>query len=267
MEVQLTPNLQANGNIVPNRFVMGDSSGDFLGIQATLNAQVLGCTTGATRFPVTPQVATPNAAEDGDGVVLQDGLIWEVEAGGAISAFDRVYSDASGRAITAEAAGQVNFVGIALESAAAAVDILRVMYIPQLSGEYGNIQSVKSAVLDHAAFTDGGAAVGTISMGAAIPANAVVLGYHVEVTEAFAGDVSADLELGDGSDPDRWGSADDPSVFAIAADLGSFLGAAAAFTAVANTPTVTITTNADWTSVTAGKCFITVYYFLVAPGA
>jgi len=113
---------------------------------------------------------------------------------------------------------------------------------------------------DHADFADGGGASGTIQFAGALPKGAVVVACKVLVPEGFAGDTSAVLTIGDGSDVDRYMTGT-PSVFAAAAD-GVEVGApsGARLLTAENRPTLTVTTDADWGSVTAGQVTVSIYY-------
>ena len=109
-------------------------------------------------------------------------------------------------------------------------------------------------------FTDGGAAVGTILFAGSLPAGAVVLGTKVLVTAGFAGDTSAVLTIGDGSDVDRYNTGT-PDVFATAAaGVESGVPSGSILLTAANSPTLTVTTNADFTSVSAGALTVAIYF-------
>lgn len=117
---------------------------------------------------------------------------------------------------------------------------------------------------DHAAFTDGGGAAGTIQFAGAIPAGATLLGSKVLVPEGFAGDVSAALTIGDGTDVDRYMTGT-PSVFATAATgIQTGVPSGNKLVTADNRPTLTVTTNADWGSVTAGQLTVSIYYLQTA---
>lgn len=109
-------------------------------------------------------------------------------------------------------------------------------------------------------FTDGGAAVGTFDLTPTIPAGATFLNSAVTAITGFAGDTSAVLTIGDGSDVDRYntGTID---VFSTAA-TGAAAGAPSGTTyhTAAATVTLTVTTNADFTSVSAGSVTVELYY-------
>ena len=117
-----------------------------------------------------------------------------------------------------------------------------------------------SATVGYAAFTDGGAAVGTYSLTEFIPAGALYLGTAVTAVTGFAGDTSAVMTIGDGSDVDRYNTGT-INVFATAAGgIASGVPSGALFHAAQVTPKITITSGADWGSVNAGSVSIELYY-------
>lgn len=114
--------------------------------------------------------------------------------------------------------------------------------------------------VDHADFTDGGAAVGTLDLSTVIPLGAFFLGCALRNVTGFAGDTSAVIVVGDGSDADRYMTGT-PNVFAsIPGGLSLGIPNGVLYHAAAKTPKVTITTAADWTSVSAGGFIIDLYW-------
>lgn len=117
-----------------------------------------------------------------------------------------------------------------------------------------------------ASFTDGGAAVGTYQMAGSIPAGALILLTKLGPVVGFAGDTSAAITIGDGSDVDRYHTGT-PSVFTTAAngvECGIVSGTKLITTA--NRPTLTVTTAADFTAaVTNGSGVVTVSIFYIEP--
>lgn len=112
-----------------------------------------------------------------------------------------------------------------------------------------------------AAFTDGLAADGTYIITSSIPAKAIFLYSKVKVPAGFAGNVSAVLTIGDGSDPDRYNTGT-PSVFATAAngvEMGAPSGTRYHPTAMA-TVTLTVTGGSDFTAINAGSLTVSLYY-------
>lgn len=110
-------------------------------------------------------------------------------------------------------------------------------------------------------FTDGGSTAGTFDLSTQIPVGATVLRAVLTALTGFTGDTSAVLIVGDGSDGDRYNTGT-PSVFTTAAnglDLGAPSGVG--YHAAAATVTLTVTSGADFTSVSAGSLTIEIYYY------
>lgn len=108
---------------------------------------------------------------------------------------------------------------------------------------------------------DGGGASGTFGMTEQIPDGAVVQRAGLHTLTGFTGDTSATITIGDGTDVDRYNTGT-PSVFttnASGVDLGVPSGTA--WHDDAATVTVTITSNADFTSVSAGQATVFVCYW------
>lgn len=168
-------------------------------------------------------------------------------AAGAFSAGDEVYADASGQ-ISNDASD--TFVGIALDAATAQGDEVEVL----LSGALAN-NRIKFIEEDFVLgdFTDGGGATGHVDTADAVPAGGLVLGWKFVTGTAFIGDTSATVQVGDASDADRFSALTNGSVF-TAGTVGSHGpgGSANMFCAAATTPRVTVTSAADFTSVSAG---------------
>jgi hypothetical protein len=110
-------------------------------------------------------------------------------------------------------------------------------------------------------FTDGGAAIGTFALTEQIPAGAQYQRTVLRDVTGFTGNVSATIQVGDGTDVDRY-STGTPSVFttAVAIDPGAPSGTAVHVAAV--TVTITITASSDFTAVAAGAFTIDMYYYL-----
>ena len=135
------------------------------------------------------------------------------------------------------------------------------------SGEIANSASavpkltVYQETISYSDFTDGGGAAGTLELSTTIPAGARFEACLIHGITGFAGDTSAVITVGDGTDVDRYNTGT-PDVFTTAAagvDMGVPSGTA--FHAAAKTPTVTVTSGADWGSVTAGAATLTLYYY------
>jgi len=119
---------------------------------------------------------------------------------------------------------------------------------------------VLSEAVDHAQFTDGSGASGTLKLTRKLPKGAIFLYSKVQVVEAFLGDTSAVLLIGDGSDADRYNTGT-PSVFTLAAD-GVEMGPPGGnrFHAAVQEITLTVTGGSDWGAITAGKLKLKLYY-------
>ena len=110
-------------------------------------------------------------------------------------------------------------------------------------------------------FTDGGGAVGTFDLTVGtIPAGATVLAAAVTAVTGFAGDTSAALTIGDGTDVDRYNTGT-INVFTTAANgVDAGVASGVKYHTAAKTVTLTVTTNADFTSVSAGSVTVELYY-------
>ncbi len=120
---------------------------------------------------------------------------------------------------------------------------------------------VISETVGFAAFTDGLGAVGTYVMTVSLPAKSIFLYSKVKVPAGFAGNVSAVLTIGDGSDVDRYNTGT-PSVFTTAAngiEMGAPSGTRYHATAMA-TVTLTVTGATDFTAINAGSIAVSLYY-------
>lgn len=119
---------------------------------------------------------------------------------------------------------------------------------------------VYQQTIGRAAFTDGGALVGSLNLGVSIPAGAVVVRTIVDQIVGFIGDTTATVNVGD-ADVDRFNTGN-PSVFATAAqgvDMGVPSGTAWLTAAV--TPIVRVTSTADFTNVSAGSMRVTIFWY------
>ena len=122
----------------------------------------------------------------------------------------------------------------------------------------GSIVKV-SETIGFASFTDGGGASGTKNLATQIPVGARFIGCHLTALTGFTGDTSATIIIGDGTDTDRYMTGT-PSVFTTAANgLSLGIPSGIAYHDTAKTVTVTVTSAADFTSVSAGS--MTVEYF------
>lgn len=111
-------------------------------------------------------------------------------------------------------------------------------------------------------------AIGTLQLAKKIPAGSFVFGSKVTVTEAFTGDSSAVLDIGDGSDDDLF-SLTTHNIFTAASNLveGASAGTStdnySGIVPIASEATVklTITGGSDFSDISAGKMYVEVLYF------
>lgn len=149
------------------------------------------------------------------------------------------------------------------------VEIKRVLSTTKVRGYFRINDSEKARYVTYQQsvaytdFTDGGSTVGTLNLTASIPAGAVFVQSLITAIVGFTGDTSATITIGDGSDVDRYNTGT-PSVFTTAAagvDLGVPSGTK--WHTAAATPKLTVTSNADFTSVAAGSALITLVWIEV----
>lgn len=139
--------------------------------------------------------------------------------------------------------------------------LARVKFIT--SGEKMELRSYQQ-VCPVADFVDS-SLTGTLELDVIIPAGAVFVQSLLTELVEFAGDTSAVITVGDGSDVDRYNTGT-PNVF-VTAPAGVDLGVPAGtrFHAAAKTVTLIITSTADFTSVVTdgnGTLKITIFYYV-----
>lgn len=107
--------------------------------------------------------------------------------------------------------------------------------------------------------TDNLDATGQFDLSYSIPAGSVILAAPVTAITGFTGDTSATFTIGDGSTVDRYNTGT-PSCFTTAA-AGVSVGAVSGdpWHTAAATPRVTVTGNADFTSISAGQMTVTLF--------
>ena len=125
------------------------------------------------------------------------------------------------------------------------------------------IESIQQTV-GVASFTDGGSTVGTYDLLAVVPAGAVVVQSFITDVVGFAGDTSAVLTIGDGTDVDRYNTGT-PDVFTTASDISAGVPSGTAYHSAVKTPKLTITSATDFTLVKtngAGLVTVTIFYYV-----
>jgi len=100
-------------------------------------------------------------------------------------------------------------------------------------------------------FTDGGAAIGTLTLTETIPVGAFVQQALLTDVTGFTGDTSATIQIGDGTDADRY-STGTPSIFTTAAAIDPGVPSGVKIHIAAKAPVITVTSAAVFTAVEAG---------------
>lgn len=128
----------------------------------------------------------------------------------------------------------------------------------QLDGDWRPTTGSIVQTVTRAQFTDGGSTSGTLVLTDGIPVGATVRRTFVQALTGFTGDTSCTLQVGDGSDVDRY-MASTPSIFTTAAgetDLGAPSGVT--YHTAAKSVTLTATSAADFTNVSAGAMTVVI---------
>jgi hypothetical protein len=134
------------------------------------------------------------------------------------------------------------------------------MVANQTVGTFHPYVDTLSDTIARADFTDGGSTSGTCVLAGVLPVGAYILGTVISAVTGFTGDTSAVAIVGDGGgDTDRYmTSTADVFTTASYVDCGIPSGLKLIQTAVS--PTVTVTSNADFTNVAAGQMTVTIYF-------
>ena len=234
-----------------------DETGDFLGVVVGGDDRAKdGVLTGATS-----DSPPPEARVDESGMILMrlsiGGTPTQAKVGDPVYCATSNVSD-----LTLTPSGSQRAVGRLIRYRSA-TDVDVMLYTPaEMAGEYdiGSIGFISEAV-NLGDFTDGGGTSGTYQMADSVPAGAIILGTKVTVEAGFAGDTTAVLTIGDGSDVDRYMTGT-PSVFATAASgIQTGVPSGNKLITAANQPTLTVTSGSDFGSVSAGD--LTVYVFFI----
>jgi hypothetical protein len=236
-----------------------DETGDFLGI-------VLGGDDRAfdgTLLGETSDTPDPEARVDTSGVVLMHlasvgGSPSQALVGAAVYCAD---SDTDSLTLTKTSGGRPVGTLIRYRSATDVdVQLFPSIVHQAIDVEAGVRVGSISETVNHDDMTDGGSTAGTYQMTDSVPAGAILLGSKVLVTEAFAGDGATTMTIGDGSDVDRYMTGT-PSVATLAATgIETGVPSGSKLVTAANRPTITVTSNSDFTSVNAGQIVVTLYF-------
>lgn len=106
--------------------------------------------------------------------------------------------------------------------------------------------------LSYTDFETAGGASGTATLDTQIPAGAQYVQTIIGAVTGFAGDTSAGLFIGDGTDADRY-SQGTINVFNTVAAANAGTPSGNRYHSAAGTPTFTVTSNSNFGSVTAGR--------------
>jgi len=110
-------------------------------------------------------------------------------------------------------------------------------------------------------FTDNEDTTGTFEFSTDIPIGATFIGAAITAVVGFAGDTTAVITIGDGTDVDRY-NAGTPNVFATAANgVAAGVPSGVLYHAAAKTPTLIVTVATDFTAVSAGSVTIELFYW------
>lgn len=124
-------------------------------------------------------------------------------------------------------------------------------------------------IISYSDFTDGGSTAGTYNMLKQIPAGSIVIGSKVNVLAGFTGDTSCTLAIGDSGDSNCYSGNTTHNIYTAANNLINiaYLTADAGLNAEASANTVLLTATgaADFTSISAGKIEVWVFYFSTNP--
>lgn len=113
--------------------------------------------------------------------------------------------------------------------------------------------------VDYSDFTDATDTHGTLTMSAKLPAGAFVLGTKVSVQTGFTGDTSCTLAIGKSSSASEFTDGTTVNIY-TAADVGESPADPLEFIASEASVYLYATSAADWTSVSAGKMLVEVFY-------
>lgn len=128
--------------------------------------------------------------------------------------------------------------------------------------------SVSKTFTGKADFTDGGSTSGYIDFATgALPAGAVPVASQLDCTSAGSGDTSATWKLGISGDLDRYSTTTSNSCFTAIKTLSLTKTTGLGATDAAQTPRLTVTTNADFTNIATGFAGTATLFYIPSAGS
>jgi hypothetical protein len=125
---------------------------------------------------------------------------------------------------------------------------------------YPKVTAIVSQALVYSAFTDNTNTTGYIDITTQIPAHSIVLGWKAVITTGFTGDpATATVQVGISGGVGNFSATTSGSVYTSSTEVGSASAVATSYCAAATTARVTVTSAADFTSVSAGSMVVTLY--------
>lgn len=124
--------------------------------------------------------------------------------------------------------------------------------------QLGGIGTIVETV-SRSQFTDGGGTTGTYVLKTQIPLGAYFIQSKILNVTGFIGNVSATLKIGDGSDDDRYNTGT-PSVFTTDTSVDAGVPSGTKYHDAAQSVTLTVTGNSDFTLITAGQVTVQLLY-------
>ena len=126
------------------------------------------------------------------------------------------------------------------------------------------LNKLESQSLEIGDFTDNANTTGYIDIDVDLPAGAIVVGWKAVVSEGFAGDTTAVLQVGIAGDLDKYSGVTTASCLA-AATVGAMGNTDSALVMAAQTVRVTVTGGADFSTIVSaanGIMIVSLYWFL-----
>lgn len=118
--------------------------------------------------------------------------------------------------------------------------------------------------IDYSDFTDSGSTTGTLTMTQTLPAGSFYIGLKASVKTGFTGDTTCTLKAGKTSGEDEFTDGTTVNIY-TAADVGQEGEAPLEYLGSATTVYLVATGAADWTSVSAGKMLVELFYLSTEP--